>query len=191
MPCFTTRSYLWELAILQIVFSVYMVQIYQIHMSWFLGVMTKRKWRYVFLKSIESFSFVIIICTTLSWLKIVAILLLNNYMYHIFLIGHPVHLFQTWLGELGVHKHQNGVLIWYMCQLFIIAVLQDWLVVGEKKAFFSFKLSPSLTRDKYFSYKHFMFKIWFTVNKWYLTFKAWQQIKALTSIHSPYCLILN
>ena len=111
MPCYKIRSYQWELVIRQAVSLVYMAQMNQIHISWFAGVMTKRKWRYVFLKSIESFSFVIIICITHSWLKIVAILLLNNYyMYHIFLIGRPVHLFQTWLGELGVYKHQDGVL---------------------------------------------------------------------------------
>ena len=39
-------------------------------------------------------------------------LLCNNYLYHIFLIKQPVHLFQTLLGESGVYKHQAGVLIW-------------------------------------------------------------------------------
>ena len=77
--------------------------------------MTKGMWRYVLLKSIVSFSFVIITSTTFSWLKIVAILLPNNYMYHIFLIEQPVHLFQTWPGEHGVYKHQDGVLIWDEC----------------------------------------------------------------------------
>ena len=32
-------------------------------------------------------------------------LLCNNYMYHIFLIEQPVHLFQTWSGEPGVYKY--------------------------------------------------------------------------------------
>ena len=77
--------------------------------------MTRGVRRYVLLKSIVSFSFAIITSTTFSQLKIVAILSPNNYMYHIFLIEQPVHLFQTWPGKPGVYKYQDRVLVWDWC----------------------------------------------------------------------------
>ena len=170
-------SYQWEWAVLQTVFSVYMVQIHQFHIFWFQTVMAKRIW-YVFLTSIISFSFVIIICMIIS-----------------------IHLPQQQITRIGqfLQLTQSSSIVF----VDMISFSMQWINFHTSCFWCFFEIVKICSKKKSISWDQLWernrlkwiyisrIKIWFMVNKLYLIFIAWQQIKVQTSINHSYCLILN
>ena len=136
-------------------------------------------------------------------------LLCNNYMYDNFHPFTPAADYPHWsifaIANLHPKTKENCQLTQSSSIVFVdmISFSMQWINFHTSCFWCFFEIVKICSKKKSISWDQLWernrlkwiyisrIKIWFMVNKLYLIFIAWQQIKVQTSINHSYCLILN